>query len=192
MHRRYLYFIVLFLIPPIAGSAELSEQILTPTSLGSIKLGMHLQQMSNVNGGRKFAEISGKIARSYCYRMFSAEAGPDDMTNIQFVGLRTPVVERIDIEAVHPPDGETPPDPRYIANRVRTRERVAIGDPVARVLQVYREDKRYRLIRTSERYVIVALKGKQRVGYAFVSDGKVVASVRAGRLAALEHQESCE
>lgn len=180
--------VLLLALPNISCMASATEQALSPTGLGRTVLGMTLNQIWEANSKSDFFESAGKAGKSNCYRMSTKVI--DLMYNIDFVGFQRPTVDRIDVEGV---DEEGYGNLSFLANRVRTKEGIGIGDLVSHMKHVYSRDNRYLPARfLNANYVVIAQKGKQRVGYAFVTDGETVTGMRAGRLDALLRQERCE
>ena len=162
--------------------------ILNPTGLGQVKLGMYLNSVAKALGNPDLYEVSGLLDGNHCYSIQSKLI--DKSKGMTFVGLRTPDIQRIDITQTAKEIRASPKD-SYMADSVKTKEGVKLGDQLAKVQRLYKQSSIYEPPRRiTDGYYVVAVRGSN-TGYGFVLEGSTVVELRAGRLAALGTSGVC-
>ena len=174
-------------IPWLAISAP-RNFVLTPTSLGQVRLGMYLNAVADAHGNSELFEILRRLNGNHCYTIQSKVV--DQSEGVAFIGLRTPDIQRIDIQRTAADDRRSPKT-YYMADTVITKEGVKLGDQFSKVQRLYEKSSIYEPPRrVTPEYYIVAMRGSN-TGYAFVLDGTTVIELRAGRIEVLDMTGTC-
>jgi hypothetical protein len=176
------------LVVPCMAIGAPQTVTLNPTGLGQVKMGMYLNAVAKALGNTDLYEISGQLGGNHCYSIQSKLL--DRSRGMTFVGLRTPDIQRIDITYTAQELRASPQD-LYIADTVKTKEGVKLGDQLAKVQRLYKKSSIYEPPRRiTAGYYVVAVRGSN-TGYGFLLEGSAVVELRAGRLDALGMSGEC-
>lgn len=163
--------------------------VLTPSSLGQVRLGMHLDAAADALGNSELFEVLGRINGNHCYTIQSKVL--DDSKGLTFLGLRTPDIQRIDVERTAVEDRPSSRT-RYVTDFIRTIEGVKLGDSLSKVQKLYGNSSIYDPPRRfADGYYVVA-KRAGNTGYAFMIEDATVVELRAGRLEVLSMSGVCQ
>ena len=194
MFSRLFICICLLTFIPIVSSAKTPPGeylILTPSSLGSVKIGMDMSTAARLMKVENLFSTLGRLGNDYCYPIHSSQR-EDQMRGIQFdVEAKQAGIARIVIE--YEWEGFDGEHDLIFTPKVETKEGLRIGDPVSKIASTYGRNKSYHSPQTlSAHYVLVRSLIDASIGYAFESDGEIIVGMRAGKLSLLRHPGRCE